>query len=60
MQVSMLQAELVALKAEMVAKVASLEDTIANLAQENALLKRRLFWQPDRAQPHQRAATRAG
>lgn len=39
MQVSVLQAELVA----MAAKVASLEDTIANLAQENALLKRRLF-----------------
>ena len=33
MQVSTLQAELVALKAETAAKVASLEDTIANLAQ---------------------------
>jgi len=43
MQVSTLQAELVALKAETAAKVASLEDTIGNLAQENALLKRRLF-----------------
>jgi transposase len=37
------QSELVGVKAEMVAKVATLEDTIANLAQENALLKRRLF-----------------
>ena len=43
MQVSTLQAELVALKAETGAKVASLEDTIANLAHENALLKRRLY-----------------
>jgi hypothetical protein len=43
MQMSVLQAEFVAFKAEMAAKVASLEDTIANLAQENALLKRRLF-----------------
>ena len=42
-QGSVLQAELVAFKAEMAAKVASLEDTIANLAQENTLLKRRLF-----------------
>jgi transposase len=38
-----LQSELVGLKAETDAKVASLEDTIANLAHENALLKRRLF-----------------
>lgn len=38
-----LQAELVAMKAETTAKVASLEDTIANLAHENALLKRRLY-----------------
>lgn len=38
-----LQAELVVIKAETTAKVASLEDTITNLAHENALLKRRLF-----------------
>jgi len=38
-----LQAELVAIKAETTAKLASLEDTITNLAHENALLKRRLF-----------------
>ena len=38
-----LQAELVAIKAETTAKVASLEDTIANLAHENTLLKRRLY-----------------
>jgi transposase len=38
-----LQSELVGLKAETAAKVASLEDTIANLAHENALLKRRLY-----------------
>lgn len=38
-----LQSELVGLKAEMGAKVASLEETITNLAHENALLKRRLF-----------------
>lgn len=37
------QSELVGVKAEMGAKVASLEETIANLAHENALLKRRLF-----------------
>lgn len=38
-----LQAELVASKAEAAAKVASLEDTITNLAHEIALLKRRLY-----------------
>jgi len=38
-----LQSELVGVKAQMGAKVASLEETIANLAHENALLKRRLF-----------------
>lgn len=38
-----LQAELVALKAETSAKVATLEDTIANLAHEIALLQRRLY-----------------
>jgi hypothetical protein len=38
-----LQVKLVLIKAETTAKVASLEDTIANLARENALLKRRLF-----------------
>jgi transposase len=38
-----LQAELVAIKAETAAKVTTLEDTIANLAHENALLKRRLY-----------------
>jgi transposase len=37
------QSEMVGLKAEMGAKIATLEETIANLAQENALLKRRLF-----------------
>jgi transposase len=42
-QLATLQAELVAIKAETTAKVASLEDTIANLAHENALLKRRLY-----------------
>lgn len=41
--VTALQSELVGMKAEMGAKVASLEETIANLAQENMLLKRRLF-----------------
>jgi len=58
-QVAALQAELVATKTETAVKVASLEDTIANLAHENTLLKRRLYGQPDRAQPHQRAAARA-
>ncbi len=38
-----LQSELVGLKAEMGVKVATLEETIANLAHENAILKRRLF-----------------
>jgi len=38
-----LQSELVGLKAELGAKVATLEETIANLAHENALLKRRLY-----------------
>jgi hypothetical protein len=42
-QLAALQAELVVVKAETAAKVASLEDTIANLAHENALLKRRLY-----------------
>jgi transposase len=42
-QLAALQAEFVAVKAEATAKVASLEDTIANLAHENALLKRRLY-----------------
>jgi transposase len=37
------QRELVSVKAETAAKVASLEDTIAGLAHENALLKRRLY-----------------
>jgi Transposase C of IS166 homeodomain len=40
---AVLQAELVGMKAETAAKVAALEDTIANLAHENALLKRRLY-----------------
>ena len=40
---SALQTELAAERAATVAKVAALEDTIANLAHENALLKRRLF-----------------
>lgn len=38
-----LQAELVAIKAETSAKVATLEDTIANLAHEITLLQRRLY-----------------
>src|SRR5262249_24358205 len=38
-----LQAELVAIKSETAVKVASLEDTIANLAHENDLLRRRLY-----------------
>ena len=38
-----LQSELVGVKAALGAKVASLEETIANLANENLLLKRRLF-----------------
>ena len=39
----MLQAALAASQAETAAKVATLEDTITNLAHENALLKRRLY-----------------
>ena len=42
-QLAALQAELVAREAEMAAKLASLEDTVTNLAHENALLKRRLY-----------------
>jgi hypothetical protein len=42
-QVAALQAEVVAIKTETAVKVASLEDTIANLAHENTLLKRRLY-----------------
>ena len=38
-----LQAELAGVKAEMAAKVSSLEDTVTDLAHENALLKRRLY-----------------
>lgn len=38
-----LQGELVGVKAAFDAKVSSLEETIANLAHENQLLKRRLF-----------------
>lgn len=41
--VAALQAEVVGIKAETTAKVQSLQDTIANLAHENALLKRRLY-----------------
>jgi len=41
--IAALQSELVGLKAEMGTKVATLEETIANLAHENAILKRRLF-----------------
>jgi transposase len=41
--ISTLQAELMGLKAEVTAQVQSLHDTIANLAHENALLKRRLY-----------------
>lgn len=42
-QLAVLQAELVANRTEAAAKVAALEDTITNLAHENALLKRRLY-----------------
>jgi hypothetical protein len=42
-QVATLQAELAGLKADVETKVATLEGTIANLAHENALLKRRLY-----------------
>ena len=38
-----LQGEVIGVKAEMAAKVATLEETIANLAHENTLLKRRLY-----------------
>lgn len=38
-----LQAELEGVRAEMAAKVASLEDALTGLAHENALLKRRLY-----------------
>lgn len=38
-----LQAELAGARAEMAAKVASLEETLTDLAHENALLKRRLY-----------------
>src|SRR5690348_12418245 len=38
-----LQAELAGVKAEMGAKVSSLEDALTGLAHENALLKRRLY-----------------
>jgi transposase len=41
--VAALQSELVGVKAAMGAKVSTLEETIANLAHENQLLKRRLF-----------------
>jgi len=41
--VAALQSELVGVKAALNAKVSSLEETIANLAHENLLLKRRLF-----------------
>jgi transposase len=41
--VSALQSELVGVKAALSAKVASLEEALANLAHENMLLKRRLF-----------------
>jgi transposase len=40
---STLQAELAGLKTETAAKVQSLQDTITNLAHENALLKRKLY-----------------
>jgi hypothetical protein len=42
-QLAVLQAELAAIKTETAVKAASLEDTIANLAHENTLLKRRLY-----------------
>jgi transposase len=42
-QLATLQAELAATKAEAAAKVSSLEETVANLAQEIGLLRRKLF-----------------
>lgn len=41
--INALQAELDGVKAEMAAKVASLEESVTGLAHENALLKRRLY-----------------
>lgn len=41
--IAAIQSELVGVKADMAVRVASLEETIANLANENTLLKRRLF-----------------
>src|SRR5262245_8080568 len=41
--ISTLQTELVGVKAELTAKVQALEGTLANLAHENTLLKRRLY-----------------
>src|SRR5689334_5797598 len=42
-QLAALQAELAGVKADSAVKVAALEGTIANLAHENALLRRRLY-----------------
>ena len=42
-QLAALQAELAAVRAETATKLASLEDTVTNLAHENAVLKRRLY-----------------
>lgn len=42
-ELAVAQADAAAAKAEAAAKVSSLEETLTNLAQENALLKRRLF-----------------
>ncbi|MEZ5819094.1 MAG: IS66 family transposase [Hyphomicrobiaceae bacterium] len=42
-QLAALQSELAATKVEAAAKQASLEDTVANLAYENSILKRKLF-----------------
>lgn len=41
--IAALQSELAGMKAEMGAKVSSLEETLASLAQEHMLLKRRLY-----------------
>jgi hypothetical protein len=60
--VSTLQVEMVGLKtrfAEAETRNASLEETVVNLAQENELLKRRLYGK-DRADGDQRATAHAG
>ena len=49
--IAALQSELVGIMAETAVKVASLEDTITELAHENAPLKRRLYRRPHRLPP---------